>query len=262
MSNLCFLIVILFSRWSSARILEQIKATFSAKKFETLRELFKISKDDERYFLRIDVSKFKTAVQSKSITNNERVLVLGYVLAINSKGIHEVEILLPHEVINKDSVSKINTYERNKSNHVNINTTGDEIVDKFWGGVNMPLMKNSKLIGSFTIITIPALKLLPYRNRETDKVELHHSLAGETLAHELIGHGLEGYDNSKGRGMVDTPLTSMQTSNLYLRIKEQNYYRFGTIRSHPILTSLNTKTTLNLYPNFLGIQAGKLGFLK
>ena len=160
---------------SAQRAQAIISSTFKGMgiKGSPAASLFKIGKDGKT-FNQISAKDFKAA--TKGLDRDGRALARGYMKAINSKETNTLEI-----VKRSEPVSSLGDKYK----------TGADVDRNDYGGRTVPSKFDGKLVrgggdgGSHVVVVMDATSNTQY----SDGVSLP-SLAGELLAHELIGHGL------------------------------------------------------------------------
>lgn len=91
-------------------------------------------------------------------------------------------------------------------------STGADIDQATGGGFNVKLSKTENL----TVLVMDSKTIInDYRNKATGKYTPRQVTAGETLAHEMLSHGMTRY-NEKNR--YNHWVNSVRVSNLYLRV--------------------------------------------
>ncbi len=207
------------SRKSARRAKRIIRKTF--RKNKKLAKLFRIK---GKNFRGISQNDFDNATQNSS--NDERALAKGYFKAINSKEKHTVEIVKRGEKL-RSSLSQREGHNR-----------GRDVEPDFGAGFNFG--RN----GSHSVVIMNSKRnVLDTRDNVDGSYVLNRTAsAGETLAHEIIGHGLTHF-NYGGNQFVN----AIQVSNLYLRVKNGNsrIYRDGSEHGNSTGTSVVIPGTIS-----------------
>lgn len=134
---------------------------------------------------------------------------------INSSTTNTIEVVKRSEALSKTSLSSL------AGNYRGTITTGAQFDDAGPGAGNAGQAKyDGKLVkkgdsGTHAIIVMDSKSMLSY----SDGIS-RPALPGETLAHELLGHGLGG-QMTGDEGSVE----AIQAGNMYLRSQGLNYFR-------------------------------------
>ena len=188
---------------SARRMQREIRNTFKNNK--NLANLFK---RDGKKFEAISQGDFDDATMNSS--TDEKALAQGYFNAVNSSEIHTVEAVKRGEKLKSGLSTAFG------------DTTGADIDNSSGGGFNY-----KTTTGSHTVVIMnSAIGIPDYRDNSTGAYVVGRtSVAGELLAHELLGHGLTNY-NTGGNQF----LNAVQLTNLYHRVTtgSSRFYRDGS----------------------------------
>ena len=178
--------------------------------------LFKIGKDGLT-FNSISKKDFREA--TKSLDKEGKALAKGYMRAINGKETNTVEVVRRNEQLSEKSKESIASYiPQSEANKIK---TGAQFEDYGFGaGGALPSNYDGKLVksgsgGTHALVVEDPKSLLNYN----DGIK-RTAMPGETLAHELIGHGLGGAATN-----TDGSVEAIQAGNLYLKSTGANYFR-------------------------------------
>lgn len=205
---------------SANRIKDVLDNTFSGDNASDLRSLFKIG-DDGVTFESISQNSFAKAIAG--LNESEQQLAYGYFKAINSEPVHTVEILERGETLSAFGSSTL------PESH----NSPEKILARSGGGLNLIASR-----GTYTAVVLDSkINMSDSKNSTFPR----YALPGETLAHELLGHGmgsLRADNHQKG---------AIQAGNLFLRSQGSNIWRDGTAHKGGTLT----KEDANSIPYYL-----------
>ena len=204
---------------SGRRIQKEIRNTFKQAGLNNLAKLFKYNRSTGQ-FNNISRAAYDNAIQ-KDVTDNQNLsadrkadvtaLAKGYNDAINSREVHSVEAVKRGENLS----SSLSTVFGDR--------TGADVDTSAGGGFNY-----KTTTGTHTVVVMNSTAAIPdYVNNSTGSYVVGRtSVAGELIAHEMLGHGLTNYNPGVGSQF----LNAIQLTNLYHRVTtgSSRFYRDGT----------------------------------
>jgi len=214
---------------SAQRELGIIQGTFIGKGTSELKKLFKLDGDK---FKKIDDKKFDKAIAKLSA--EQQALAKGYKEVINSKEIHNVEVVKQSENLSSMSQKELKQ------------TTGKEVNDVDGGGVSTWINgtdpSNNYAVERLEVIVLDPTNPVDVKDRKTGNTNTMVPTSGMISAHEILGHQL-----AEIKGSINaSALNSIQVDNLYLRAQGiNNIYRVDHI-GVPF-----SESKVELIPNYL-----------
>lgn len=188
------------SKESAERELALIKGTFTGKEAAGLNKLFKLKGNT---FKRISDKKFDKAISK--LSPEQQALAKGYKEVINSKEVHNVEVVKQSENLSALSQKTFGMQ------------TGKQINDIAGGGVSTWIPgsdpKNNFTNERVEVIVMDPTNPFSVKDRATGVNSTMIPTAGMISAHEILGHQLASIKGSVNA----SALNSVQVDNLYLR---------------------------------------------
>jgi len=211
---------------SGERMLNVLQETFSGN--TEVQKLFKLSSDGQTLQ---SINKRDLKKAFKNLDNDQKTLLYGYYIAINSPDVHLVELINNNQKISKYG-QKITGFENGRQ------------FDSWMGGAANYETGNGKNFNSYSLIVMDSKTKVNFVSTNSNKKVSMLSEVGEVFAHEVLGHGLARALLSPNFKHED----AIQVSNIYLRSKNIGYYRDGSDHAnHQILDKLIS----NMTPSFL-----------
>jgi RHS repeat-associated protein len=206
---------------SANTLLNTIVGSFMGDKFKQLNSLFKIGKDGKT-FSSISKKEFKSA--TSKLSPDEKALATGYFKAINSKETNSVQFINSKDKLTL-SMYKGLGIDKNAT-EIAENKTGADFLKNYGGGAN-----NTKSGGTYTLIVGDAAESVPIYCDPKAGLTSATPSTGETLAHELLGHGLSFNLQIFGQANDNNAIYS---SNIYRRVQGLSTFRDGTWHGPPM----------------------------
>ncbi len=217
------------SQQSADRQLQIILNSFQGADAEELRKLFKLK---GREFRSIDKKKFEAAV-AKLSSEDAKKLAEGWFTIINDKeNTAYVSVISADkkEYVGDDIQDKKakelfanKPFKRPSDGSVFVMDANYTEYEKSGGGKTVVDGKNS-----FSIIVMDTQSPTNYCDKPTDMVRPQPAQAGETAAHEVLGHALGVFLGNKGGSAADDK-HAVNYSNLFLRaVGIKSRYRDGS----------------------------------
>ncbi|MGB3469184.1 MAG: DUF6443 domain-containing protein [Cyclobacteriaceae bacterium] len=196
---------------SASQLLNTIQNSFKGDNAAGLRSLFSLGEDG---LTMNSIGTVDLVLALAGLSEDQQKLALGYASAINNSAVHEVEFVSGDESLSASTTSQLQKSNSSKERNIK---KGSDIVG---GGFNFSL--NGNRSKNTTVIVTSPQKTPAYVGSGGKSAVGNHTV-GESLAHELIGHGL-------GRlGNYHDPSDAVKVSNIYLRAQGvTDYYRDGS----------------------------------
>ncbi len=203
---------------SAAVVYGEIRNSFWGPRFNPLRSIFHLDPSKQNLSIKeIPNYMFESAITG--LSPDERALAYAYFLCINSKDVHQVEVISLDETLSQAGCIALQLPQNSKGKDVD-KLTGGGRNNRCPGGTFTVIVEHSKVVADDYLFITGTLnqELVPLTR---------HSTPAEVLAHEVLGHGYGRMINSPGNGHED----AIQMNNLYWRVRGYNrFYRDG--RSH------------------------------
>jgi len=213
--------VIGLSARSATRTKDIIQGTFSKDYHKDFRKLISIGANGMAFK---PISKGDFDKATANLNEDEKALAQGYYDAINAREKFRVGVVTSNETIG-NYIGNMGL-EMADGTILTPNSTGADVDAGAGGGFNVKINGNENL----TLIVMDSKTVInEYRIKTTRKYSPGLVSSGETLAHEMLGHGLTRHDeNNRYTQWVN----AIRLSNLYLRVaSDGTKYRDGSSHS-------------------------------
>lgn len=184
-----------YSERSANRLLEGIRGSFAGHK--NMQSLFQIGSDGKS-LSRINVNAFIDA--SSGLNEDQLTLAGAYMLAINQDATHVVSVLKSGENVEPGTRELMGE------------STADMFDFYIGGGINVKYGENS----TFSGIIMDSKTVAKWDYKKDGKYVPRSPSFGETIAHEVLSHGVGWSLGNPARYMED----AIQMTNVYLRSQE------------------------------------------